>query len=79
MKLQSYAPGNIQIVTATLAIELYKKFRTKDTNPVAIFKGSLEIAPGLELQVTSFKSTRREKTKSLMKYDATVAFDPTLK
>lgn len=30
---------SIQIFPASIAIELYKKFRKKDTNPVAIFKG----------------------------------------
>lgn len=38
---------NVQIFPGSLAIELYKKFRKRDVNPVALFKGNLEIAPSL--------------------------------
>jgi hypothetical protein len=42
-----------------LAIELYKRFRKRDTNPVATFKGSFEIAPGLEIEVSAYKAIKR--------------------
>ena len=42
-----------------MAIELYKRFRKKDTNPVARFKGSIEFAPGLNAQVCTYRAIRR--------------------
>jgi hypothetical protein len=39
IRFKSECPENIQIFPASLAIELYKKFRKRDTNPVALFKG----------------------------------------
>ena len=41
MKLRSLEMENIQIFPASLAIELYKKFRKRDVNPVALYKGDL--------------------------------------
>ena len=59
MKLRSMEDSNIQIFPASLAIELYKKFRKRDVNPVALFKGNLEVAPGLEIEVSTYKGIRR--------------------
>lgn len=47
MEFKRLAQDYVQIFPVALAIELYKKFRTKDTNPVARFKGFLELGPGL--------------------------------
>lgn len=66
---------NIQIFPASLAIELYKKFRKRDVNPVALYKGKLEIAPGLSIDVSTYKGIRKEKLKSLQKYDTTVPWN----
>ena len=44
MKLRSLESNNIQIFPASIAIELYKKFRKRDVNLVALFKGTFEIA-----------------------------------
>ena len=49
----------MQIFPASLAIDLYKKFRKKDTNPVARYKGFLELTPGLEIEVATYKAIRR--------------------
>lgn len=49
IKLKSMEMENIQIFPGSLAIQLYKKFRKRDVNPVALFKGNLQIAPGLEI------------------------------
>lgn len=59
MKLRSLELSNIQIFPASIAIELYKKFRKRDVNPVALFKGNFEIAPGLEIEVATYKGIRR--------------------
>lgn len=59
MKLRSYESNCIQIFPASLAIELYKKFRKRDTNPVARYKGSMELAPGLEIKVCTYKAIKR--------------------
>lgn len=59
MKLRELCPENIQIFPASLAIELYKKFRKRDTNPVALFKGNLEIAPNLAIEVCTYKAIRK--------------------
>jgi len=59
MKLRELCPENIQIFPASLAIELYKKFRKRDTNPVALYKGSFEIAPGLGIDVCTYKAIRK--------------------
>ena len=37
-----------------MALELDKRFRKKDTNPVAKYKGALEFAPGLSAQVVTY-------------------------
>ena len=49
----------MQIFPASLAIELYKRFRKKDTSPVARFKGFLELGPGLEIEIATYKAVRR--------------------
>ena len=59
MHFKSLADDFIQIFPASLAIELYKRFRKKDTNPVARFRGSLEFAPGLDVEVCCYKAVRR--------------------
>ncbi len=51
MEMKRMEQDNIQIFPASIAIELYRKFRKKDTNPVALYKGPLVIAPGLEINV----------------------------
>ncbi len=43
---------------------------------MALYRGKLEIAPGLDIEVATYKSIRREKLKSLAKYDATKEFNP---
>ena len=43
-------------------------------NPVALFKGTFEIAPGLGIEVATYKGIRREKLKSLQKYDLTAPY-----
>jgi hypothetical protein len=59
MRLRELALENAQIFPASLAIELYRRFRKKDTNPVARYKGVMEIAPGLEVDVCTYKAVRR--------------------
>jgi len=49
IRLKELKADSIQVFPASLAIELYKKFRKRDTNPVARYKGKLELAPGLEV------------------------------
>ena len=78
MRLKEAINDHIQIFPASLAIELYKKFRKRDTNPVALFKGIMEIAPGLGIDVCTYKAVKREKLKSLARYDASVPFDPVI-
>ena len=39
--LKNLAQDHVQIFPASLAIELYKQFRKKDTSPVARYKGFL--------------------------------------
>lgn len=76
MKLKERVNDFVQIFPASLAIELYKKFRKRDTNPVALFKGVMEIAPGLGIDVCTYKAVKREKLKSLERYDTSVPFNP---
>jgi hypothetical protein len=59
MRLREMAPNNCQIFPASLAIELYRRFRKRDTNPVARYKGVMEIAPGLNVEVSTYKAVRR--------------------
>ena len=59
VKLRSMEMENVQIFPGSLAIELYKKFRRRDVNPVALFKGNLEIAPGLQIEVSTYKGIRK--------------------
>jgi len=59
MYLKELCPNNIQILPASIAIELYKRFRKRDTQPVARYKGSMEIAPGLSIDVCTYKAIRR--------------------
>lgn len=59
MRLKAMAQDHIQIFPASLAIELYRRFRKKDTNPVSRYKGTLEFAPGLEIEVNAYKAIRR--------------------
>lgn len=59
MKLRSREDDNIQIFPASLAIELYKKFRKRDVNPVALYRGNLEVSPGLCIEVATYKGIRR--------------------
>lgn len=59
MALKREAEDFVQIFPASLAIELYKRFRKKDTSPVARYKGILEMAPGLEMQVSTYKAIRK--------------------
>lgn len=76
MKLRDREPDSFRIYPASIAIELYRQFRKRDVNPVALYRGKLEIAPGLDIDVATYKSIRREKLKSLAKYDATKEFNP---
>ena len=39
MDLKSEAEDNVQIFPDSIAIELYKKFRKREVNPVALFRG----------------------------------------
>lgn len=57
--LKQLSPDNVQIFPASLAIELYRKFRKRDTNPVARYKGVMEIAPGLQIDVCTYKAIKR--------------------
>ena len=57
--LRQMCKQNIQIFPASLAIELYKKFRKRDTNPVALFKGQLFIALNISIDVCSYKAIRK--------------------
>lgn len=47
MQLREMASNHCQIFPASLAIDLYRRFRKRDTSPVARYKGLMEIAPGL--------------------------------
>ena len=49
MALRGEEMENIQIYPASIAIELYRQFRKRDVNPVALYRGKLEIAPGLDI------------------------------
>lgn len=40
IKLRELEMENVQIFPGSLAIELYKKFRKRDVNPVALYKGT---------------------------------------
>lgn len=66
----------MQIFPDELAIELYKKFRKREINPVALFKGEFVIAPELSIEVETYKMVRRERLKSLAKYDINTPFNP---
>jgi hypothetical protein len=59
MRLTELTSSHIQIFPASLAIELYKRFRKRDTNPVARYKGKLELSPGLEISISAYKAIRR--------------------
>ena len=59
IELKNLAEDYVQIFPASLAIELYKRFRKKDTSPVARFKGFLELGPGLEIEIATYKAVRR--------------------
>lgn len=76
MQLKSEANNLIQIIPASIAIELYRQFRKKETNPIAMFRGMFEIAPGLKIDVATYKKTREFKPKSLKKYNLKEPFDP---
>jgi len=69
MRLKDGANDWIQIFPASIAIELYRQFRKKDTTPVAQFRGTLEIAPGLGIDVATFKKVREYRPKGLKKYN----------
>lgn len=55
---------------------MYNRFRKRDVNPVAVFKGELDIGGELKINVESFKMVRRERIKGLAKYDVNVPFNP---
>lgn len=76
MKLRSMEMDNVQIFPGSLAIQLYKKFRKRDVNPVALFKGYFQIGLGLNIEVSTYKGIRREKLKSLQKFDTTQPWNP---
>jgi len=59
MKLREISQGNFMIYPASLAIDLYRQFRKRDVNPVALFRGKLEIAPGLDIDVATYKCIRK--------------------
>lgn len=59
MHLRQLCPDNVQIFPASLAIELYRKFRKRDTNPVARYKGVMEVAAGLAIDVCTYKAIKR--------------------
>ena len=49
MKLKELCPDNVRIVPASIAIELYREFRKKETNRTAIYRGPFEISAGLTI------------------------------
>lgn len=76
MDLKSEAEDNVLIVPDEIAIELYRRFRKREVNPVAIYRGQFVIAPELSIDVQSYKLIRRERLKSLAKYDLNQPFNP---
>lgn len=59
MEFKRLAEDHVQIFPASLAIELYKQFRKKDSSPVARYKGFFELTPGLEIEVATYKAVRK--------------------
>lgn len=69
IKLKDLCPDNVRIVPASIAIELYKEFEKKETNRVSIYRGPLEITPGLTIDIATYSHTRKDKITSLKKYN----------
>jgi hypothetical protein len=78
MDLKASAQDNVQIFPDSIAVELYRRFRKREVNPVAIFRGDLQIAPDLSIAVETYKVIRRERLKSLAKYDINLPFNAVL-
>ena len=74
MYLKESSEDNIKIFPASIAIELYREFRKKETNPVAIYRGPFEIAPGMSFEVATYSQTKEDKMSSLKKYNTKEAF-----
>lgn len=51
MDLRAEAEDNVLIVPDEIAIELYRRFRKREVNPVAIYRGEFVIAPELSIEV----------------------------
>ncbi len=76
MDLKAEAEDNVQIFPDEIAIELYKRFRKREVNPTAIYKGEFQVAPDLHINVETYKFIRRDRLKSLQKYDVNQPFVP---
>lgn len=59
MELKRLENDNVQIFPASIAIDLYKSFRKRDVNPIALFKGKFVIAPNMAIEVCTYKAIRK--------------------
>jgi cysteinyl-tRNA synthetase len=51
MDMKEDAQDNMQIFPDQIAVSLYRRFRKRDVNPVALFRGNLEISQDLVIPV----------------------------
>lgn len=73
VRLKDLAPLNIQILTAEVAIQLYRQFRKPEKPARPLFRDNLEIGP-LSMGVAVYKYVRECKLKSLKKYSTKAEF-----
>jgi len=64
---------NGQIIPSTMAMNIYKQFRSRSVWPVAKFRGPLEIGSNLKILVQSYPKATEEKLPSLKKHSKAVA------
>ena len=69
MKLKDLCPDNVRIVPASVAIDLYREFENKETNRIPVYRGPLEITPGLKIEILTYSHTRKDKPASFKNYN----------
>ena len=70
LKLKELCPENIRILPASIAIELYKEFKKKETNRVALYRGDFTICPDFNIEVATYTESRQDKLITFKKFNS---------
>lgn len=63
-----------RVFTSTQALEIYKQFRAKTTDPRAKLRVALEITKELQIDIMVYSKTTEQRLTTLKKFSTSVPF-----